>query len=80
MGRHHSYVQLSYQSRVLRQRVFGTDQQFPKTATRAIFQAYASIINVNFVEMSETATQHADLRLAESDSPTTLASPSRSLR
>ena len=46
-----------------------TSQQ--SNAVRAILKQYASIANLKFVEKIESATVHADLRFAESDSPST---------
>jgi serralysin len=40
-------------------------------AVRAILADYAAVANVTFQEITETATQHADIRLAESDKPGT---------
>ena len=40
-------------------------------AVRAILADYSAIANISFQEITETATQHADLRLAESDLPGT---------
>ncbi|MGD9502765.1 MAG: M10 family metallopeptidase, partial [Methyloceanibacter sp.] len=41
---------------------FNAEQQ---AATRTILQSYASVANLTFTEVTETATQHGDLRLAE---------------
>jgi VCBS repeat-containing protein len=49
-------------------KAFNSAQQ---AATRSIFQMYASVVNLTFTELTETSTQHADLRLAESDAPGT---------
>lgn len=46
-----------------------TDVQ--QTAVRAVLQTYASVANVTFTEVPETASQHGELRYAESDSPGT---------
>ena len=40
-------------------------------AVRAILADYSAIANISFQEITETATQHADFRLAESDRPST---------
>jgi len=40
-------------------------------ATRAVLAEYSAVANVTFQEITETATQHADIRLAESDKPST---------
>ena len=40
-------------------------------AVRAILAGYSAVANVTFKEITETATQHADIRLAESDKPGT---------
>ena len=42
-----------------------------QSAVRSILQNYASVINFTFTEVTETSTQHATLRYAESDSPST---------
>src|SRR5687768_4962506 len=39
-----------------------------RTATRIILQSFAAVTNLNFTEVTETATQHGDLRFAETDS------------
>ena len=49
-------------------KAFTTVQQ---NAVREVLQNYASVANVTFTEITETSTQHADLRYAESDSPST---------
>jgi serralysin len=40
-------------------------------AVRAILADYSAIANITFNEITETSTQHADIRLAESDKPGT---------
>lgn len=40
-------------------------------AMRSILSNYSAVINVTFTEMTETSSQHADLRFAYSDSPST---------
>lgn len=40
-------------------------------AVRAILADYSAVANVTFQEITETASQHADIRLAESDQPGT---------
>ena len=49
-------------------KAFSAAQQ---TATRSILQMDASVANVTFTEITETSTQHATLRLAGSDAPST---------
>ena len=49
-------------------KAFNSAQQ---AATRSVLQMYASVANLTFTEVTETSTQHADLRLAESDAPGT---------
>jgi serralysin len=39
--------------------------------TRAALRMYASVANLSFAEMTETAARHADLRFAMSDKPST---------
>lgn len=46
-----------------------TDVQ--ETAVRSILTMYSSVANLTFTEVTETSTQHGDLRYAESDSPGT---------
>ncbi len=50
---------------------FGTLNAAQQAAARATFDAYASVANLKFTEIAETSTQHADLRLAMSDAPST---------
>ena len=45
---------------------FNSQQQI---AARAVLQNYSSVINVTFTEVTETSTQHGDLRFAKSGSP-----------
>jgi serralysin len=40
-------------------------------AARAVLADYAAVANITFHEITETTTQHGDLRLAESDKPGT---------
>ncbi len=40
-------------------------------AVRDILEMYASVANLDFVEVTETASTHADLRFAQSDAPYT---------
>lgn len=40
-------------------------------AVRAILDDYSAVANITFQEITETATQHADFRLAQSDKPGT---------
>jgi VCBS repeat-containing protein len=42
-----------------------------QSAIREVLQSYASVANLTFTEITETSTQHATLRYAESDSPAT---------
>jgi hypothetical protein len=42
-----------------------------QNAERAVLQMYSSVANITFTEITETSTQHADLRYAESNVPTT---------
>ncbi len=40
-------------------------------AVRGILADYSAVANITFTEITETSTQHADIRLAESDKPGT---------
>jgi serralysin len=42
-----------------------------QAAVRSILANYSSVINFTFTEIAETSSQHADLRYAESDKPST---------
>jgi len=42
-----------------------------QTAVRSILQMYSSVANLTFTEVSESSTQHGDLRYAESDAVST---------
>ena len=42
-----------------------------QAATRAVLQMYSSVAKLNFTEVTETSSVHADLRYGESDSPNT---------
>ena len=42
-----------------------------QAAVRSILSQYSSVINFTFKEMTETSTQHAELRYAQSGSPST---------
>ncbi|MQW67356.1 protease, partial [Sinorhizobium meliloti] len=42
-----------------------------QAATRAALDQFSSVANVTFTEITESATKHADLRLASSDAPST---------
>ena len=42
-----------------------------QASVRTALAGYASVANLTFTEIAETATQHADLRYAESDTPFT---------
>jgi VCBS repeat-containing protein len=48
--------------------VFNAAQQ---DAVRKVFANYSAVANITFTEITETSTQHATLRFAESDSPST---------
>ncbi|MEZ0167245.1 M10 family metallopeptidase [Microvirga sp. TS319] len=50
---------------------FGAFLSAQKPAARAALTLYASVANLTFQEMSETASQHADIRFARSDAPST---------
>jgi serralysin len=50
---------------------FTTFTTVQQVAVREVLQNYASVANLTFIETTETSTQHADLRYAESDSPST---------
>jgi hypothetical protein len=47
---------------------FNSTQQ---DAVRSVLTNYSAVINVTFTEMTETTSQHADLRFAHSSSPST---------
>ena len=49
-------------------KAFTTTQQ---TAVRTDLQMYSAVSNLTFTEVSETSSQHGDLRYAESDAPST---------
>ena len=40
-----------------------------QTATRAVLQMYSSVAKLNFTEVTETSSVHADLRYGEFDAP-----------
>lgn len=50
---------------------FGAFNADQKSATRAALKLYASVSNLSFREVTETASQHADLRYALSNEPYT---------
>jgi serralysin len=50
---------------------FGHFNNAQQQATREILDLYASVANVHFVEINENLNQHATLRFAESNAPTT---------
>lgn len=50
---------------------FGTLTTVQKVAARAAFDQISSVANVTFSEITETSANHADLRLALSDAPST---------
>ncbi len=50
---------------------FGAFNMTQQAATRDALKMYASVANLSFAEIGETALQHADLRFAMSDKPGT---------
>lgn len=50
---------------------FGVLNSTQQVASRAVFNNFAAVANLRFTEIAETATQHADLRLAMSNAPST---------
>jgi serralysin len=48
---------------------FGSLNGAQQKMARSALQMYASVANLHFTELAETATQHADLRFAQSDKP-----------
>ncbi|PVE21381.1 protease [Microvirga sp. KLBC 81] len=50
---------------------FGALNTTQQAVVRSSLKMYASVANLSFTEIAETATQHADLRFAESDLPGT---------
>jgi serralysin len=50
---------------------FGALSAVQKAVVRTVLSTYSSVANLQFTEVAETSTQHADLRLALSDSPST---------
>jgi Ca2+-binding RTX toxin-like protein len=48
---------------------FGSFNDAQQKMARSALQMYASVANLHFTELTETATQHADLRFAQSDKP-----------
>ncbi|PVE24351.1 protease [Microvirga sp. KLBC 81] len=50
---------------------FGALNTTQQAAVRSSLKMYASVANLTFTEITETSTQHADLRFAESDLPGT---------
>jgi len=50
---------------------FGAFNTAQETTTRAALKMFASVANLSFSEITETSTQHADLRFALSDKPGT---------
>jgi len=48
---------------------FGALNDAQQKMVRSALTMYASVANLNFTELIETATQHADLRFAQSDKP-----------
>ena len=50
---------------------FGHFNNAQQQATREVLDLYASVANIHFVEINESQNQHATLRFAESNAPTT---------
>ena len=50
---------------------FKTFTAIQQAATTSILDMYSQVANLTFTQITETATQHATLRYAESDSPST---------
>ncbi|MFC1458351.1 M10 family metallopeptidase [Microvirga arabica] len=50
---------------------FGALNATQQTTIRSALKMYASVANLSFIEIAETATQHADLRFGLSDTPST---------
>lgn len=50
---------------------FGAFLSAQQTAARAALKLYASVANLTFQEVAETVSQHADIRFARSDVPST---------
>nr|CAD6596133.1 protease [Rhizobium sp. TCK] len=50
---------------------FAPLNSYQQAAARAAFADISSVANISFAEIAETVTQHADLRLALSDAPST---------
>jgi len=50
---------------------FGVFNEIQKEATRDILDLYASVADIHFNEIGETGNQHATLRFAESNAPST---------
>jgi serralysin len=50
---------------------FATFNTFQQAAVRSILTMYASVANLSFTEITETSSQHGDLRYAESNAPST---------
>ncbi|MBM1173040.1 M10 family metallopeptidase [Microvirga arabica] len=50
---------------------FGALNAAQQTTIRSVLKMYASVANLSFTEITETAAQHADLRFAMSDTPST---------
>ena len=47
---------------------FQSFNSIQQAAVNSILQGYSAVANVHFVEISETSSQHADLRLSETNS------------
>jgi serralysin len=50
---------------------FETFNSTQQTAVRQVLSGYAAVANITFTEITESSTQHAVLRFAESDLPQT---------
>jgi serralysin len=50
---------------------FGALNATQQATVRSALKMYASVVNLSFTEIAETATQHADLRFGLSDTPST---------
>ena len=62
-GKHYGYGEPTAQ--------FGQFNDVQENATRAILDLYASVADINFVEIAETQNQHATLRFAETNRTST---------
>jgi serralysin len=50
---------------------FGTLNSAQQTAAKAALAGYAAVANLTFTQLTESASKHADLRMASSDRPST---------